>query len=90
MSEIETIIAEQIRKLPTRDADHPDSELDGLRARETARAIIAALDSLGYVVVSPYDRIVVQGEGADEEYQLIPTRQIETYLQAIEMLKARK
>jgi len=75
------------------EIEHKIGRLVGFGPNEAearGREIIASLENEGYVVVAPYQRVVYHGEGADEEYQLVPTRQIETYLQAIEMLKARK
>ena len=43
----------------------------------------------GKVLIAPYDRIMVEGEGDTVEYQLVPTSMLETYREVIETLKAR-
>jgi len=57
-----------------------EKELTDLRARAEA---------IGYVVVQPFERIIHHGEGADEEYELVPTSRQTVYENVIAGLKER-
>lgn len=43
----------------------------------------------GKVLVAPYDRVMIEGEGDTLEYQLVPTSMIDTYREVIKTLRAR-
>ena len=42
----------------------------------------------GKVLVEPYEKIMVEGEGDTVEYQLVPTSMLDTYREVIELLKS--
>lgn len=58
-----------------------DEELKDIRERAA---------KLGYVVARPYEKVAHEGEGATEEFQLVPTAQIDTYQEVIRRLKGER
>lgn len=61
-----------------------DESMDAETAKMAER-----LRSLGYVVARPYERSMYEGEGATEEFEVVPTSRQEVYEAAIAELRAR-
>ena len=56
--------------------------------RATARAAIEAIE-LEAAIVPPYGKVIWHGEGADEEFELVPTSRQRVYETVIAELKRR-
>lgn len=50
-------------------------------------AALAALMDAGFVVAQPFDKVLHEGEGETQEYQLVPTSMLDTYREVIATLK---
>lgn len=49
-----------------------------------------ALETAGWFVVHPYQKVMVEGEGSTDEYQFVPTSRIETLEEVILILKGER
>lgn len=56
-------------------------------SRACMAAALDAADAAGWVMIEPYGKVTITGDAESTEYQMVPTRTIKMYQDAIRILK---